>query len=218
MALVQAEVDICNMALARIGSKRVTLAQVTADTDTRAQLCNLLYEQARDALLRSHWWRFAGARATLVAATAPAFQWTYAWTLPSDFLRMKYWWDDNDTRKEVSLYSYELEGNEMFTDETPVKIKYIKQVTAVADFDALFIEVLVLILAKKFATAIAQDPNLEAGIRDELFGTPGKPGLMSKVRALDKQEQNTVGRGEADTWNDALYGFGLRDPTKLGSN
>ena len=41
---------------------------------------------------------------------------------------------------------------------------------------------------------------------------------MVWVRTIDKQEQNTVGRGEADTWNDALFGGGMRDPTKLGSN
>jgi hypothetical protein len=37
----------------------------------------------------------------------------------------------------------------------------------------------------------------------ELWGTPGQPGLMARVRALDKEETNTVGRNNLTSWNDA---------------
>jgi len=205
--------DIKNLALNRIGQTVLTETQFTADTLVNAKYCNLNYDQTRKALLRSHWWRFAGARATLTATTDETLgQWTYTWALPDDFLRMKYWWDDNDTRKEVSLYSYELEGLTMMTNETPAKIKYIKDEEDVTKFDPLFVEVLVLTLAMKIVMPITKSLKMKQDLQEEL-----KP-LMVRVRTIDKQEQNTVGRGEADTWNDALFGGGMRDPTKLGSN
>jgi hypothetical protein len=75
MALPEDKLDVCNLSLNRIGEKAVTQAQLTADTDSRAQRCNRHYEQTRDALQRSHWWRFARARIRLASvwATAKAY-------------------------------------------------------------------------------------------------------------------------------------------------
>jgi hypothetical protein len=70
MALPTVKLDVCNLSLDRIGEKAITSAQLTADTDPRAQACNRHYEQNRDALQRSHWWRFARDRINLVSAWA----------------------------------------------------------------------------------------------------------------------------------------------------
>lgn len=211
--MAETETDIKNLALNRIGQTVLTEAQFTADTEPNAKHCNLNYDQTRKALLRSHWWRFAGAVSSLTVSVVDALgQWSYGWALPDDFLRMKYWWDDNDTRKEISLYSYEIVGLKMYTNESPAKIKYIKDEEDVTKFDPLFIEVFVLTLAMKIVMPITQSLKIKRDLQEEL-----KP-LMVQVRTIDKQEQNTVGRGEADTWNDALFGGGMRDPTKLGSN
>ncbi len=76
MALPATKTDICNLSLNRIGEKAVTDAQITADTDPRAQRCNRHYEQTRDALQRSFWWRFARARIRLASAWATAKAYT----------------------------------------------------------------------------------------------------------------------------------------------
>lgn len=211
--MADTETDIKNLALNRIGQTVLTETQFGDDIVSNAKFCNLNYDQTRQALLRSHLWRFAGAVVSLTAGDVDDLgQWTYGWALPDDFLRMKYWWDDNNSRKEVSLYSYEIVGLMMYTNETPAKIKYIKDVEDVTEFDPLFTEVLVLALAMKIVMPITQSLKMKIDLQEEL-----KP-LMVLVRTIDKQEQNTVGRGEADTWNDALFGGGMRDPTKLGSN
>jgi hypothetical protein len=72
MALPEDKTDICNLSLNRIGEKAVTEAQLTADNDPRAQRCNRHYEQTRDALQRSFWWRFARVRIRLASAWATA--------------------------------------------------------------------------------------------------------------------------------------------------
>jgi len=145
------------------------------------------------------------------AQVTPAFEYTYMFDLPSDYLRRRYTWEDNTANRTQDTYS--LEGTKYKTNEANVYMVYSQKITDVTKFDPLFTEVLILQLAKRLVVPIVGiKNNLRDDIDKELIP------LMSKVRQIDKQEQNTVGRGEADTWNDAYYGFGLRDPTKLGSN
>lgn len=243
------------MALERIGSDTVTVAQITADTAPFAVRCNRYYEQTRDALLRSYWWRFAGARIRLASAWAtakvyttdqyvsndsvwykcavahtsasatepphanwttlsasdytPDVEWDYMWDLPADFLANRYTYDDNDAHR--SLYSYIVEGSKYYTRESAVDYVYTKKVETVASFDPLFIEVLVLSLAIKLTMPNSQDSEMYKDLRTEMYG---RGGLMSRVRAMDRQEQNTKGLYDYNTWLAAFRTS--RDPTKLG--
>lgn len=76
MALPTEKLDVCNMSLNRMGETAITAAQLLDDEDPRAQACNHHYEQNRDALQRSHWWRFARARIELVSTWATATVYT----------------------------------------------------------------------------------------------------------------------------------------------
>jgi hypothetical protein len=216
------ETDICNMALGRIGEKTVTSAQITANTEPRAIQCNLHYAQSRDALLRSGLWRFARARDELTANdTSPDFEWDYAFDLPTDFLRLISVFSDNSALGQNTLFSYKLEGKQLLTDESTCYLRYIKKVTTVTDFEPLFIECLVLQLALKMVPAIAgvgsSGQILAREIRDELYGSPRKPGLMSRVKALDRQETNTIGRSDRPLWNNARWSLDGRIDSKMGS-
>jgi hypothetical protein len=213
------ETKICNQALARIGAKRINDFSDSSESSNEAIHCRTHYEQTRNALLRSHWWRFASDRATLSADTTdPDFEWTYQYDLPSDFLRMKSIYEDNNTPRKNSIYSYALEGNKLLTDESAIQIRYIKKVTDVTEFDPLFIEVLVLQLALKLVMPLSQDKVLRREIQDELYGTPRQSGVMSRVRAMDRQETETIGRNAQRTWNDArVVGIGRID-SQLGSS
>lgn len=216
------ELDICNMALNKVGAKAITAAQLTTNTEPRAIACNAHYAQTRDALLRSGFWRFARARDELTANdTDPDFEWDYAFDLPTDFLRLISVFSDNSSLGQNTLYSYKLEGDQLLTDEATCYLRYIKQVTTVTDFDPLFIEVFVLQLALRIVYPIAgvgtAGRALAAEIRHELYGSPRQPGLMSKVRALDRQETNTIGREDRPLWNNARWSMDGRIDSKLGS-
>ncbi len=199
MALPETKTDICKLVLGRIGSKTVTEDEITDDSGVIAPHCNLHYEQTRDALLRSHYWRFASTRAELEAGDTPDFEWDYAFDLPDNFLAMKSIYDDNEP-DHVYRNHYELEGSLLLTNEDECEIKYIKQVTDVTLFDPLFIEVFVLTLALKLVMPLSQDRELYAEIKDELYKQ-----VMPKVRALDRQETNTEGRAGKLTWNESRY-------------
>lgn len=58
-------VSICNMALSRVGHHTEITASLSENTEAARQ-CNLHYEPARDALLRSHPWNFATRRTKLI--------------------------------------------------------------------------------------------------------------------------------------------------------
>ena len=184
------ETAICNMSLAKLGANK-TLVNVETGASQEARECRLHYEQTRDALLRSHSWRFAAERAELTATTTPAFEWGNAFTLPTDFLAMRSIYENRFSGKNVR--SYALEGQILLTNEADMEIRYTKKVTDVTEFDSLFIEVLVLQLALKLVSLAGASP---------------------KIRALDGQETNTAGRFESSTWNDARYsgreGFPMR--------
>lgn len=201
------DTKICNMALGRIGAKRINDLNDVSDTKLEAIQCRLHYTQTRDALIRSHWWRFASDRATLSRdVETPDFEWSYQFSLPNDFLRMK---KPYEGFRGPLQRTYDLEGTKLLTNETTMEIKYIKKVTDEAQFDPLFIEVLVLTLALKFIPALAGGAvTLRQDVQGELTI------VMRKVRALDRQETNTIGRADLRTWNDArLVG---RDASRLG--
>jgi len=195
--------EICNMALGRLGAKRINDYDDASDTKPEAIQCRLHYEQTRDALIRSHWWRFARARATLSAnATDPDFEYDYAYDLPVDFLRMKKPYEADGVTE--LLYTYSLEGKQLLSNETSMDIEFIKKVTDTTLFDPLFIEVLVLQLALKMVMPLTQDKVLRRELHEELYGTPQQRGLMARVRVIDKEETNTTSR--KPTWNDTFAG------------
>jgi len=136
---------ICNLALTLV--KQTTfLESLTAETST-AKLCNLYYDEARRTLLKSFRWSFSIGRATLVLASGTP-DWGYGkhFTLPSDNLQILRT-DDLDN-------AYRVEGNLLLTDETAVKVKYIKDITSVASFTQHFVEMLAASIALKLV------PNL----------------------------------------------------------
>lgn len=187
---------VCNMALARIGSKD-RINNITEDS-VMARHCNTHYQQTRDGLLRSHWWRFASARATLAEDdTAPDFEWDNQFILPADFLRLKDFYEDNNTPTHRTVRTYAIEGDRLLTNLSECEIRYIKRVTDPTKFDALFVEVLVLQLAMKLVMPLSQDKVLRRDLQDELTV------MMSRVRTVDRSETSRVGEVDSRTWNDA---------------
>jgi hypothetical protein len=201
------------MALARIGEKRILNLDDNSAGNMPLIYCRLFYEQTAKALMRSYLWRFARDRAQLSQDTnTPDFQWSYAYILPSDFLRHILIYDGSDLPEGRTYVSYELEGQRLLINESTVYLKYIRFVESPASWDPLFIETLVLMLAQKMCIPLSGGGRdgmaLKADIDAELYGgkgRQGKRGLMSAVRAMDRQEAEHIGRDELKTWNDAKY-------------
>ena len=203
------ETDICNMALGRLGAKRISDFTNKDENNTPAVQCRLHYEQTRDALLRSHWWRFARYRVQLSEnATAPTFEFDNAFDLPSDFLRL--WikpFEDNNWGLNNTNYTFSMEGKQLLTDEDSVYLRYIRKVTDVSEFDPLFVEVLVFKLALKMCMPLTQDKELYQMLYQEMRD------ILARVRVVDKRETNSVGISDSGRWNDARI-VGGGDPAR----
>lgn len=202
---------ICNAALAKIGAARINNYDDASESSLSVIHCRTHYEMTRDSLLRSHYWRFASTRATLSQDTTdPDFEWDNQFILPTDFLRLKSYYDG--TTAQNTRHSFAIEGKRLLTNEDTCEIRYIKKVTNVTDFDPLFVEVLVLQLALKLVGPLAgAAPKLIDLLQRELAV------LMSQVRALDRQETNLIGREDKDTWVDVRATRGGRIDSRLGS-
>jgi hypothetical protein len=199
--------EICNQALGRIGAKRINDYDDDTDTKPEAIQCRLHYAQTRDALQRSHLWVFNKGRVQLSRDTAtPAFEYDYQFLLPSDYLRARYIYDANSgTHNALSWYSHSLEtksdGTRVLlidTSDTTINFVYSRRITDAAVFDALYIELLVLKLAKKLVTPLSGgNKNIMREIKDDLND------LEPRVRALDRNEGMGTRRDDQAWWNDA---------------
>lgn len=200
MALPTTKLDICNLSFDRIGEKAITLAELTANTDVRAQTCNRHYEQSRDSLQKTNWWRFARDRSVLTEdEDFDGFEWDNAFDLPDDYLRFRSIFEETDSTSRTRRHA--IEGNQILTNLSEVSLLYIKQVTDVTLFDPLYIEVLVLQLALKLLPARAGVGAASLGLSNDIK-VELKP-LFAQVRSINRNETDVGGRSD---WNLARHG------------
>lgn len=170
-------VGICNSALNQIGASNII--SLTEDSKT-ARICNQRYEFVRDSVFRAHPWNCLVTRATLSPdATAPAFEFDNAFTLPTDpyCLRVLHL-DFHDIIHRV-------EGRKILCNEDTLNLVYVGRVTDVAQYDLLLLESISAALAADIAypiigstslaqemRAVYQDKLKEARFVDATEGTP----------------------------------------------
>ena len=125
-------VDICNGALNQLGA--TTILSLTEDSKN-ARLCNSRYTQVRDALFRTHPWNCLQKRIQIAAdSTAPAWGFSYAYTLPADCLRLLKILDYDS--------NYKVEGRKILSNTSSMKILYVGRVTDPNEYDELLRETL----------------------------------------------------------------------------
>lgn len=171
---MSAEGDFLSGALGRIGAARITNIN---DGTVPANWCKSYYPSLRKALLRSNFWNFAEARSALIASeTSPAFEWAYAYPLPPDFLRVKEYNGNLINLSSVAVDPsywttwagrYKIEGTQLLSNESEVKLLYIKDVDNPLLWDSLFYQVMECLLASKLADAIKHDAAKAQALRAE---------------------------------------------------
>ena len=137
-------VDICNGSLNQLGAS--TILTLTEDSKN-ARLCNSRYTQVRDSVFRSHPWNCLQKRVEIaVDTTAPAWGFSFAYTLPADCLRLLRILDYDS--------NYKVEGRKILSNTSSMKILYIGRVTDPNEYDELLRETLSAALAADIAYGI----------------------------------------------------------------
>lgn len=137
-----------NLALARLGEAAGRQGEEAALTiENAARIIEANYATVRKSLLREHPWNFAVKRVALSSTTAPVNEYTRAFTLPADCLRVV-------KLNASTTIGYRIEAKTLTTDETTATIEYIADVTVEANYDAAFLDLLAQRLAAEAAIAV----------------------------------------------------------------
>jgi len=140
-------VGICNGALNQLGA--TTILSLTEDSKN-ARLCNSRFTQVRDALFRTHPWNCLQKRIQIAAdSTAPAWGFSFAYTLPADCLRLLKILDYDS--------NYKVEGRKILSNTSSMKILYISRVTDPNEYDELLRETLSASLSADIAFAVTSN-------------------------------------------------------------
>ena len=140
-------VGICNGALNQLGA--TTILSLSEDSKN-ARLCNSRYTQVRDALFRTHPWNCLQKRLQIAAdATAPAWGFKFAYTLPADCLRLLKILDYDS--------NYKVEGRKILSNTSSMKILYVARVTDPNEYDELLRETLSASLSADIAFAVTSN-------------------------------------------------------------
>ena len=140
-------VDICNGALNQLGA--TTILSLTEDSKN-ARLCNSRYTQVRDSVFRSHPWNCLQKRVEIAVDTiAPAWSFSFAYTLPADCLRLLRILDYDS--------NYKVEGRKILSNTETMKILYVSRVTDPNEYDESLRETLSAALGADIAFAVTSN-------------------------------------------------------------
>jgi len=186
-------VDICNSALNLLGAS--TISALTDDSKN-ARLCNQRYEPIRNRVFRSHAWNCLHKRVQLAQnSTAPVVEYTYAYALPSDCLRVLKV-HNGTTDSIASAIDYKLEGRNIVTDEGTIYLIYIALITDPNEYDVYLQESISHQLAADIAYAVTNNATLANN-----YMTRADERLR-EARFIDATE-NSLGTIESSEFTDA---------------
>ncbi len=172
------KVDLANEALLLLGANTITSF---TDNDSNAVLVNRFFPSERDAVLRSHRWNCAITTANIASlATTPIIDWEYKFTLPTDPYCLRVL-DVRTVTGDIKL-DHEIQGRELFTEESTVDITYIKRLDDTTQFDALLYQALVFRMAWKLAFPIMRSHTVMGQM-----GTMYEA-VVREARTIDSQE------------------------------
>ena len=186
-------VDIANSALNLLGAS--TISALTDDSKN-ARLCNQRYEPVRNRVFRSHAWNCLTKRLQLAQdTTAPIVEYSYAYTLPSDCLRVLKI-HTGVTDSIASDIDYKVEGRKVKTNEGTVYLVYVALVTDPNEYDVYLQEAISHQLAADIAYAVTNNATLANNYMERADER------LREARFIDATE-NSLGIIESNEFTDA---------------
>ena len=149
--------DICNLALSRLGESPITA--IDPNGKLPARLCYMHYHPVRREVLCAHRWSFATTAATLQSSetTVTDIRRQLSHSLPQDCLRVL----------GVSSRSWTLRGRSIYSPEPSLRVLYIADVEDTSLFEPLFIEAFALRLAWKLCIPLINSTTARQALGEE---------------------------------------------------
>ncbi len=215
MARINTKAGICNLALSFLKAGVITdLANPVTKIDRE---CDLWYDETRLDVLRSHTWNFAQKRGKLAANPlfVPSFEYTTAYKLPNDFVRL----NSIGRFEDIRLYQLEqghllINGTSTTGDIEQLPLVYIYDHQTVVSWDPSFIKLLALHLASNMAYGLtgtaSHEERLENKIRKQeslamaIDGQERPPERIERSRFLAARRGNVSGSNSKDDRTDLI--------------
>ncbi len=178
--MADSEAKIANIALRQLRASPI--ASLDDDSD-EARLAKELFADARDFVLDAHPWNFAVRRQKLnQEATAPAFGFTYSFTLPTDpYCIRTLKLNGSDTFRADGDF-FKVEGRSLLCEESTANLLYIARITDVLGFSPRFVQTLAGYLAAQMAYPLTGSSARSAAARDEYER------MLRRARLIDGSE------------------------------
>lgn len=141
------QIQICNAALIHCGEATITSIN---ESGKGARILKRVYDNVLDQALTDYRWNFAIERRELAAdPTAPAFGFTYRFTVPEDMLQLVGVYDSQESNRNYTASEavYKREGAYIMADDSPLKIIYVKRVTDPGQYSPEFVKYFSYLLA-----------------------------------------------------------------------
>lgn len=207
------QINICNLALGKLGDEAVVASVSPPFQSMQAQYCALFYPQALSVLLQKHAWGFATLTAGLTQASANNNPlWLFAYTLPADYLNLVAvklpealplcYGGTHGPFNLDQFVEYDIQGGVLYCNVDNAVLVYVSSTLAVeANFTPLFVEALAWLLASMLAGPMLKgDVGAAAAQRmTQMFGSA----LVAASEAdglLTAQRQHYVPRGILARW------------------
>jgi hypothetical protein len=181
--MISSSVEACNYALTLLGEGRITSLDQSHEN---AVLCNLLFEPVIDEAIRKHRWNFALCRqdlAELNETNMTEYDYVYQLPLSPYCLKVLAITSDSDgDYEEQPEEDYIVEGRKLYTSLASAHLLYLGRITETKEWDSLFSEYYVYLLASKLAYRISQSFNTI-----QFFEAEAQRRLV-EAKALDGEE------------------------------
>lgn len=156
--MASSSTQIANLALARLGQKRI---ESLSEQTTEARWANEFYPTARDYVTELHAWRHARKTLTLSETTnTRSDDYAYAYERPSDCLSMRYILPSSGVFEPQRPIRFECEADVIFTDEYQARGVYVRQLTDVTKFPPSFTDAVAWYLAHLLTQPLRQENRL----------------------------------------------------------
>ena len=183
------QIDICNLALGRIGQQANVSSITPSDGSAAADFCASWYPIARDAMLEMHAWGFSTKRVNLAVLDGQAPDgWQFAYAFPTDaikiwdvklpadtpggaFFNTDWWWRGSspefsvlnmvDNQDQQFVVESLADGTiAIYTNVQNAIAIYSCRITDTTKFPPLFVNALAWLLASYLAGPITKDPSV----------------------------------------------------------
>ena len=209
------EVDICNLALSRLGDSATIASINPSDGSAQADHSGRFYPIARDSMLEMHSWGFATKRVALAVLANTWPEWTYAYAAPNDALNLlavlapdatndysvgiplaaSYYGTVNTgtgiyTPQEFAA-EVDANGNDViYTNQIDATLRYTGRITDTTKFSPLFTDALGWLLASYLAGPILKGDSGMSASRNCMAAFNQ---VMGKATTSDaNQQRNTI--------------------------